>query len=547
MARRCLLFIIIILILIAPVLQGCEFFALVPPVQHQPPPPSPQQPQETPPDYDEPVQTSPPAPPSPPSQGRFALRYDDAGTLNPLLTLSRDNILLSSLLYESLFTLDSSFQAQPVLCDTWETEDYTRFTFVIKPDIAVNDGSVLTAYDVAYSFRQAMSRGRYVSRFDSVLTLEVDDDLTFRIELSAPNSRLFNLLDFPIIKSGTIDQRIPPGTGPYTIVEEGPPRLIRFHRHRDAAGIPLLIINLKTSGDNELTQLFDDGSLSLIWDDPGDTFDIRLNRLHETRFYDTTALQFIGFNTSSIVFRDPDVRRAVSSSIERQYIVDEIMPGQSLAAPLALSPAFPWYDTAWEDNPLDPYQEMSLLFERAELKDYNDDSYLELADGFGGYISFSIDFIVNSENTHKVQAAYRIARTLRIAGLNIVVRELPWDRFINALETGDFDMYYGETVLGGDFDLSSLLLPGPLNYGRTASTGYAPFIEDFLAARGPNEIRYASSVLCERIRLNAPFAPILYKRYAIYTPLGAILSAELSPSSVFFNFTEWTINLAMLN
>jgi len=108
-------------------------------------------------------------------------------------------------------------------------------------------------------------------------------------------------------------------------------------------------------------------------------------------------------------------------------------------------------------------------------------------------------------------------------------------------------MYYGETQLGADFDLSPLLLPGALNFGRTASTEYRPFLEDFLMARYDDEIRWAAHRLTDEIHVNAPFAPVLYKRHAIYSPIGAISGANPSQSSVFRNFTEWNINPFMLN
>jgi peptide/nickel transport system substrate-binding protein len=181
------------------------------------------------------------------------------------------------------------------------------------------------------------------------------------------------------------------------------------------------------------------------------------------------------------------------------------------------------------------------------MRDYNEDTFLELPDGNGGFIPFTIDFIVNIENTHKVRAAHNIAETLRRNGLNVTVRELPWERFISALNAGSFDMFYGEVQLGADFDLSPLLLPGPLNFGRTANTHYAPYLRDFLAARTEFEINWAAGRLVETIENNAPFAPILYKRHAIYSPIGAITGADPSQSSVFRNLTDWSINLMMLN
>jgi hypothetical protein len=127
------------------------------------------------------------------------------------------------------------------------------------------------------------------------------------------------------------------------------------------------------------------------------------------------------------------------------------------------------------------------------------------------------------------------------------VRELPWERFNTALQNRTFDMFLGETQLGADFDLSPLLLPGPLNFGGTASNYFAHFIDDFLTARTDSEIIWAAERLIEEIEVYAPFAPILYKRHAIYSPIGVITGAQPSQSSVFRNITDWSINLMMLN
>jgi len=246
---------------------------------------------------------------------------------------------------------------------------------------------------------------------------------------------------------------------------------------------------------------------------------------------------------------DPDVRRAIGHSIERDYIANEIMGGHALGAPLALSPAYAMYNVEWERPSLDPLKEMSALLLRAGFEDYDDDSFFEYPDEkTGEYRKFTIDFIVNSDNTYKTRAAHKIADTLRRTGFDIVVRELPWDAFTDALETAQFDMYYGEIVLNADFDLSSLLLPSSkLNYGKTGDSSYAPLIENFISASTDEEERIAAEALCKEIRDWAPFAPILYKKYAIYTQIRAISGAAPSQSGVYREFDKWTIDLSMLS
>jgi len=463
-------------------------------------------------------------------------------------------------MYESLFILNESLAANQLLCESWETEDYITFFFTIYPDIAMHDGSTLTAEDVVYSIRQARQRGRHRSKLHSITSTTVEDELTIKIVLDSPNARFIRLLDIPIIKADTIDSTIPPGTGPYIFPYPDDLRLVRFVSHRNYQDMPLSTIFLRVANDSELTELFDQGALSLLWDDPASAFDIRLNRDHEPRYYNTTAMQFLGFNANSTVLSNPDVRRAIGCGIDRQTIVDSIMnvprPAQTVASPVAISPIFDMYDMEWERRVQDPLTEMGYLLERAKIDDYDNDGFLEMYDGVGGPgYKFTLDFLVNVENTHKVAAVEYIASSLRIHGFDINVRVLPWNEFIKALDDGKFDLYYGEVLLGADFDLSPLLLPGDssINYGKTTNTAYKLPLLNFLAAVTEEDVKFAGKQLCDDIRTNAPFVPILYKRHAIYTPVGVVSSGTTdqygvapSQSGVFQNFHNWAIDLEML-
>ncbi|MCL2045300.1 MAG: ABC transporter substrate-binding protein [Oscillospiraceae bacterium] len=487
------------------------------------------------------------SPVTPKSQGNITIRYVSDSTVNPITSLSMDNILLSSLLYECLFVMDNNLTPSMELCESWSTEDNITYTFQIKDNISMSDGTMLTADDVAYSLRQAMQRGRFVNRLSTIRSISTSESLMVTIVLNQANRNFINLLDIPIIKNGSINEHIPPGTGPYVLSDIDSMRLSRNRNHRNYASLTISTIYLMECEDKELAELFDSGIISILWDDPADAFNIILNRHKETRQYNTTALQYIGYNLQSIVLRDADVRRAIGSSINRQYIVDTIMPGQHLPSQLALSPAYRLYDSQWEQNIVDPLKEMSALLLRAELVDSNNDSFLEYPNSFGGYTEISLDFIVNNENEYKVAAAHRIADTLRLYGIRINVRELPWDSFLAALRTRDFDMYYGEIVLGADFDLSPLLLPDShLNFGLSGSSIYRPYIVDFMSAQSDEEEAEAAKALCDMINLNAPFIPLLYKRYVVYTHIGAFRNATPSQSGVFNGFADWTIDLTML-
>ena len=80
----------------------------------------------------------------PPRDIPFTLAFYPEFSLHPALAANRANLTLSPLLYESLFEVDASFQAQPVLCQSCTvSEDKLLWTFHLRSGVTFSDGSPL--------------------------------------------------------------------------------------------------------------------------------------------------------------------------------------------------------------------------------------------------------------------------------------------------------------------------------------------------------------------------------------------------------------------
>ena len=81
----------------------------------------------------------------PPRAIPFTLAVYPEFSLHPTLAANRANLTLAPLLYEGLFTVDGSFQAQPVLCKSYTaSEDKLVWTFTLRSGVTFSDGSPLT-------------------------------------------------------------------------------------------------------------------------------------------------------------------------------------------------------------------------------------------------------------------------------------------------------------------------------------------------------------------------------------------------------------------
>ena len=100
----------------------------------------------------------------------FTLAWYPEFSLHPTLAANRANLTLAPLLYESLFTVDAAFQAQPVLCQSYTvSEDKLVWTFTLRAGITFSDGTPLTAQEAADALNLARSAGsRYQERLSDV-------------------------------------------------------------------------------------------------------------------------------------------------------------------------------------------------------------------------------------------------------------------------------------------------------------------------------------------------------------------------------------------
>ncbi|MBQ1281355.1 MAG: hypothetical protein IIY16_03825, partial [Oscillospiraceae bacterium] len=144
------------------------------------------------------------------------IAWQSTESLHPYTTQSITNQMIISLLYESLFVVSSSFEAQPLLCKAFSvSEDSKVWHFELRNDIVFSDGTPITADDVVASLNAAQNSALYKTRFDVVSSIRADGTDAFIVWLKTACENLPLLLDIPIVKGSTVSCDIPTGSGPY--------------------------------------------------------------------------------------------------------------------------------------------------------------------------------------------------------------------------------------------------------------------------------------------------------------------------------------------
>ena len=456
----------------------------------------------------------------------FTLAVYPAYSLHPALAVNRANLTLAPLLYEGLFTVDGSFQAQPVLCRSYTaSEDKLTWTFILRTGVTFSDGTPLTGQAVADALELARS-GRYSQRLAQVASITAPEDNPGAVvmTLSRPNGALPLLLDIPIALG---DGERPAGTGPYVLAGTGDQLSLAAREGwwQGEKALPAQQIPLRAvERSDQLIYAFDAGDVSLVDVDLMATNSMGYGGNYQTWDYATTDLLYLGFNTREGVCRDQEFRRALALAMDRAAIAQTVYASHAVAAALPVHPHSPLYDR-----------------EAAERLSYHPEELAAQVEGLRER-DRAVVFLVNSENTAKASTAQRIAYQLEAAGLAVELRQLPFEDYAAALAKGDFDLYLGETALTADFDLAPLLASaGSLNYGRWQDEE-----TDQLAAalqRAGEEARpQAASALFAHLDQACPIAPVAFKNGSVLTQWGRVSGLAPVRGDVFHGLEHWSVS-----
>jgi len=461
---------------------------------------------------------------------RLCLPYDKSAAMNPYFCDSACNRTVNCLIYECLFTINPDYEAERELCEDCVSDDGLVWDITLKSGICFSDGKALTARDAVCSLSAAMQSGSvYDSRLENVSTVLELDELRLRIELKEPNQNLPGLLDIPIVADGQADASCPTGTGPYVFREGKTPSLEPNSHWWKGARQDSVTLVLTDSDEQQLFD-FQTGTTNLLVYDRTATGAAGYRDNCESYAVGTSVMQYLGFNTDGFFTGEADTRAALSLAAERETLVRQIYGGSASAA----------YYPAYPDSPMYTRPESREYGAEAVRQALLDSGFVPTADetGLQKYrTKLVLDFIVNRENSYKVQAAQMIAENLRLAGAEVNLRVLEWDYFCQELQNRNFDIYYGEIRLQNDFDISELTRSyGRLNYGNYASGEFDSLLNAYMSGEADREALDAALLkLC-------PISTLLFKNEMLLTTRGLLRNATPAPGDPFYGFENWDVS-----
>jgi peptide/nickel transport system substrate-binding protein len=299
----------------------------------------------------------------------------DAATLDPHLQWNTDSYSIYRNIFDNLLTRDVKGEIVPQIATSWKYLDDKTIEFQIREGVTFQDGSKLTAEDVAFSINRIIDpklKSPQLSQFDQISKAEATSPTVVKMTTKSPYPALLaQLVKLSIVPKAYVekvgDQEFnvkPLGSGPYKLTTwqkgiqtelEAYPAYWRvkppFQKvvFRSVPDVSTRIADLKT------------GKADLIRDVPPDQAEgVKGDSNSQVLAVPTERVGYLFINAQAGATKDVRVRQAIAYAIDREALVEALLEGYGKPVEvLGAEPVFGYTDkvTGFEYN-LDKAKEL---------------------------------------------------------------------------------------------------------------------------------------------------------------------------------------------
>lgn len=453
------------------------------------------------------------------------LAISGISNLNPLETQSRSIQSILNIIYEPLFTYDEKISSIPVLAESYKmSEDGKQIKIKLKDGVKWQDGTNFTSEDVIYTLSKLIhSEGLYKNTADKISSFTAISKDEVVINFNKQELDFSYNLTFPILSKNTRyvnDGDFEPiGTGAYKLGSKSENEIVFEPNslwHGDFVPQKKVIIKLLRDS-SAVAEAFNvnetDAIISEVAQDAGYAPKSNAQAIQIV----SNNMVFLGFNTQNPRLL-PEVRRAIELILDKQAIVEKNAYGYGKVCDISVNP------DCW-------------AYESANLDGYSQDYIAKLLKHSGyvmengvysnGEYKMALALTVNADNEEKLAMANTISEMLLGAGFDVKVDPLDYNSYLSQIDSGNYDMFLGETVT--DSVINPLAMLGFDNnyFGFDASELKALMSELYGVS---NQERYKNGVkgIVRKFSENPPYVPLFFTTRSVF--YGSNVSGITKPT-----------------
>jgi peptide/nickel transport system substrate-binding protein len=312
----------------------------------------------------------------------------DAKTLNPALVDESAGGDIVGLVFNGLLRYNEKMELEPCLAEKWKvTGNGKVITYYLRQGVKFQDGVEFTANDVLFTYKvftDPTVNTPYGADYQYIKSVEImgpyEVKVTYKKAFAPALTNTFtsilpkHLLEGKDINKDDDFNRHPVGTGPYKFVEWKTAQQIVLEANPDywegKPHIKRFVMRIIPDQSSEFLSLLK-GEIDAMgaWTTGGLTPEQYIRQTDTPKFtdyydkYKTDQFEYVylGWNLANPLFKDVQVRRALTMAIDRQAIIQNVVYGLGSVATGPFVPQSWAYNPDVKPLPYDPEQAKALL------------------------------------------------------------------------------------------------------------------------------------------------------------------------------------------
>ena len=265
---------------------------------------------------------------------------------NPLIVKNEANREIFSLVYDGLYTLDSSYKPIPKLAkDMTSSQDGLTWTIILNENAYFHDGTKLSSNDVVSTINYLINNSTYYTyNVRNIISAKANGKDKVILTLSSPYQHIQAMLTFPIVNAKELLSDFSfNGTGMYKVdnyIKRKNITLTPNNNYYSDVSKEIKRIEVQLMPDKETANYSYSSGLSDVYSQDifGDTHSLTPKTDSETTEFVSLNYNFLLLNHGNMVFADKNVRRAIKQAINKDKIIEDVLfsHGEAVETPLPL-------------------------------------------------------------------------------------------------------------------------------------------------------------------------------------------------------------------
>lgn len=350
--------------------------------------------------------------------------------LDPPITGSAEEWIITSWLYNNLTRVDAKFAVQPDLAVSWEPNaNGTVWTFKLVRGAKFHSGREATAEDVVHSINRILdpnTKSRGKGGLGPITKVEAVDPYTVRFTLSQPVADFPANLALPYARITPRDTKVnlntqADGTGPFVLKDfvVGEKVIVERNPNYFRKGFPRVdqvVATIYPDSTAEINAL-KEGKTDIIWQVRPDQVPLLAGAADiKVEEVPTGSFVPIVMRSDQPPFNDPLVRKALKLTLDRKVIVDNILGGHGVIGnDQSLPPNNPFHEASIKAPPRDIAKAKQLLAQAGHPN------------------GLKLTLYTSDARVGMLPLALLTQQMAKDAGFDIQIQNVPWDVFLNTV------------------------------------------------------------------------------------------------------------------